>query len=202
MTATQTVFDGGFADPARDGARAFRGVLDALARPGRARGVAAAGTPAPWSAALGSLILALADNETPLWIDPVTAKAGEDLAAWALFQVGAPRASQREDAVFAIGGWEALMPLEQWRAGTPDYPDSGTTLIVEVASLEGGPPLALEGPGIADRVNAAPALPAPAASALAANRARFPLGVDLFFTAGQQVMGLPRSTTIILTEGA
>ncbi len=56
--------------------------------------------------------------------------------------------------------------------------------------------LALSGPGIDDRARLAPILPEGAAEVLRVNAARFPLGLDFFFTAGGQVAALPRSTRI------
>ncbi|MEO1318815.1 MAG: phosphonate C-P lyase system protein PhnH, partial [Pseudomonadota bacterium] len=80
--------------------------------------------------------------------------------------------------------------------GTADYPDRSTTLIVELGALKGGQPLSLSGPGINGSVTVSPDLPEGAVAALAGNRARFPLGVDLYLTAGEAVMGLPRSTRV------
>ena len=52
----------------------------------------------------------------------------------------------------------------------------------------------LRGPGIRDAAR----LNVPEVGAFVANRALFPLGLDFFFTAGDQVAALPRST--IVTE--
>ena len=46
--------DGGFADPPREAAQAFRAALQALARPGRIEAVAGAQPPAPASPAAGA----------------------------------------------------------------------------------------------------------------------------------------------------
>ena len=118
------------------------------------------------------------------------------MAPWRRFHANAPQAAGPGQAMFALGRWEELLPLEHWPAGEPAYPDRAATLIVEVAALEGGPVLELSGPGIDGSARLAPVLPSGAVAALRANAARFPLGLDFFFTAGGQVAGLPRSTRI------
>ena len=138
--------------------------------------------------------LALADVETPLWL-PARLRRGA-AAEWLRFHTNAPQGTGRGPAMFAVGLWEELLPLEDWPAGEPAYPDRAATLIVEVAALDVGPVLALSGPGIDGHARLAPMLPEGAAEALRVNAARFPLGLDFFFTAGRQVAGLPRSTRI------
>jgi alpha-D-ribose 1-methylphosphonate 5-triphosphate synthase subunit PhnH len=57
----------------------------------------------------------------------------------------------------------------------------------------------LSGPGIRDSIEIAPAgLPDWFWNDWRLNAAQFPLGVDIFFTCGETVIGLPRS---ILAEG-
>jgi alpha-D-ribose 1-methylphosphonate 5-triphosphate synthase subunit PhnH len=109
---------------------------------------------------------------------------------WITFHTGAPFAAP-EGATFAVGRWAALMPLDRYPVGTPEYPDRGATLIVEVDALapEGA---RLTGPGIDGA--AALNLPDPAAHAWV--RRQFPLGIDMLFCAGDRIAGLPRSTRV------
>jgi len=187
------VLEGGFADRPVQGAVAFRAALDTLARPGRFGRLAGAAPPQGLSPAAGALLLTLADAETPLWL-PARLRGGP-VADWLRFHTNAPEAS-RGAAMFGVGRWEELVPLADWAPGDPAYPDRSATLLVEVPALEGGTPLALSGPGIAHRAELALVLPDGAVEALRRNAARFPLGLDFFFTAGDRVAGLPRSTRI------
>ncbi|MCT8160204.1 phosphonate C-P lyase system protein PhnH [Pseudoruegeria sp. SHC-113] len=184
--------EGGFPDPARDAAIAFRAVMEAIARPGTLQRLTGATPPAPLSPAAGALLLTLCDTETPIHL------AGDydcdAIRTWLAFHTGAPLVGPSACS-FALGTWEALMPLSQYRIGTAQYPDRSATLIVEMEALapEGSQ---LSGPGIKHR--AALSLPDP--QALVANAQAFPLGLDFFFTCGDQVAGLPRSTKIHLEE--
>ncbi len=78
--------------------------------------------------------------------------------------------------------------------GSVEYPDGSTTLVVEVETLTQSDAFHLSGPGIkGSRSLAAAPLPADFAARMAANRARFPRGVDLVLTCGRRLVALPRS---------
>lgn len=179
---------GGFADPPRDAAHAFRAAMGAMARPGTIHTVTGITPPAPLSVAAAVLILTLCDPDTPLFIAP--SHDGPALRDWITFHTGAPLAGPANCA-FAVGPWDALLPLSAYAIGTPEYPDRSATLIVEVPDLR-APGTRLTGPGIRD----AAVLPLPDAALLATNAALFPLGIDLFLTCGADLAALPRSTRI------
>ncbi|WP_349760104.1 phosphonate C-P lyase system protein PhnH [Rhodovulum sp.] len=94
-------------------------------------------------------------------------------------------------AMFAIGTWDALHPLDRFAIGTPDYPDRAATLIVETDRLTPSG-ARLTGPGIKGAAH----LSLPETAPLQANHARFPLGFDTFLTCGDRLAGLPRSTCV------
>jgi alpha-D-ribose 1-methylphosphonate 5-triphosphate synthase subunit PhnH len=179
---------GGFADASTDAARAFRSVMQAMARPGRIETVAGAAPPPPLSVAAGVLLLTLADADTPVFLAGEADRA--ELRDWLRFHTGAPLCGPAS-CVFAVGRWEALRPLETYRIGTPDYPDRSATLIVEMEALEARG-AGLTGPGISG--DAALSLPEP--EAFRANAARFPLGLDFCFTCGSRLAALPRTTRV------
>jgi len=185
---TITHLDGGLADPARDGARAFRAALQAMARPGRIEGVTGVAPPAPCSVAAGALILTLCDTTTPLYLAP--SHDTEALRGWITFHTGAPFTGP-EDAMFALGTWAALQPVTRFAIGTAEYPDRSATLIVEVAALT-ATGATLSGPGIETEAR----LSLPETEAFRANRRRFPLGFDTYLACGDRLAGLPRSTRV------
>ena len=180
---------GGFADAPIEGAAAFRAAMSAMARPGRIERVVGAAPPAPVSVAAGVLLLTLCDADTPLHL--VGRIDTDAVRAWVAFHTGAPLVA-RGEAAFALGSWEALLPLESYRQGQPEYPDRSATLIVEMERLDAAG-ATLEGPGI--ETQARFALPDPAA--FRRNHALFPLGLDFFFTCGDRLAALPRSTRVL-----
>lgn len=179
---------GGFATPAHDSARAFRSVMEAMARPGQIHQLQGAAPPAPLSVAAGVLLLTLLDEGTPLYL--CGAHDCQPVRDWVTFHTGAPLVGP-ETAAFALGDWAALQPLDRYALGDPAYPDRSATLIVECDQLATRGPM-LTGPGIetATRLNL------PETAAFRANRALFPLGFDTLFTAGDRIAGLPRSTRV------
>lgn len=185
---TTLYLDGGFKDPARAAAHAFRSALQAMARPGRIETVEGVAPPAPCSVAAGALILTLCDTTTPLYLAP--SHDTDALRGWIAFHTGAPVVG-RAQAAFALGTWEALLPLSDYRIGEAEYPDRSATLIVEMADLraEGA---TLTGPGIRDTAR----LSLPETEAFHQNARLFPLGLDFFLTAGDRVAALPRTTRI------
>ena len=180
--------EGGFADLSRDAAHAFRAALQAMARPGRIERVAGVAPPAPCSLAAGALVLTLCDTTTPLYLAPSHDDPG--LRQWIAFHTGAPIVGP-ERAMFGLGTWAALSPVDRFAIGTPAYPDRSATLIVEMDRLadQGA---TLKGPGIKERAQ----LSLPEIAAFRDNRRRFPLGFDCYFTCGDRLAGLPRSCRV------
>lgn len=179
---------GGFENGPVDAAHAFRAALNAMARPGRIETLSGGVAPAPASPAAATLLLTLCDPETPLHLagDHNT----EAMRDWVAFHLGAPLV-EADNAAFALGTLQALLPLTQYPVGTPEYPDRSATLIVEMPELS-GKGATLRGPGIRDTTH----LSLPDIEAFAANARGFPLGLDFFFTCKDQAAALPRTTKV------
>ncbi|WP_282127917.1 phosphonate C-P lyase system protein PhnH [Roseobacter litoralis] len=179
---------GGFTDPATQSAHAFRSVMEAMARPGTLQDIEGAAPPAPVSPAMGAVLLTLCDTETPIYL------AGDmdcdAVRAWLSFHTGAPFVGPAH-CMFAVGKWDALVPLAVYPIGTSEYPDRSATLIVECDALVTSG-ATLSGPGIKDHA----ALSLPEVEAFQANRTLFPLGLDFIFTCGERLAALPRSTEV------
>lgn len=195
--APSSVLTPGFADPAIESQRCFRAVLEAMSRPGRVQeiGAALAEPPAPLSAAAAAVLLALADADTPVWLAPEAAAAAD----WLRFHAGCPLVAAPGDAAFALAPVAATAPpLAAFPAGTEEEPHDSATLVLQVAALAEGPGgFVLAGPGIETRhLLRADGLPPGFAAQWAANRARFPRGVDVILCAGTRLAALPRSVRI------
>lgn len=179
---------GGFTNAPVEAAQAFRVALDLMARPGTIKTLAGAVPPQPLSQAAGTLLLTLCDTETPVYLAPSVNVP--EIRDWITFHCGAPIVA-REAAMYAVGGWDELLPLEGYPTGTAEYPDRSTTLIAELPALA-ATGLRLTGPGIRSEA----ALSLPEARLFQANATLFPCGLDFFFTSGAEAAALPRTTRV------
>ena len=179
----------------------FRKVMDATARPGSIHSVGAmASAPVPLAQAAAAIALTLFDHDTPVWLDAPLA-ASEDVVTWLRFQTGCPIVADPGESAFAlVSDVAALPPFAAFACGTPDYPDRSTTLILQLPTLTGGVELSLSGPGIRGTAALhAGGLPEDFVERNAANRALFPLGVDLLLVTASDVAALPRTTIVART---
>ncbi len=189
----------GFRDPVHDAQRAFRSALEVLSRPGRREMVSPAIHRDNIGSAMAHLLLALSDDGTAVWWQH---EAGAN-ADWLRFHTGATRAELPSQAAFAvITEADALPPLDHFALGSPESPETSTTLLIEVPSLDEGPTLEWRGPGIQGSQTVRIAgLPDDFWSRWQANHASFPQGVDLVFTCADVMIGLPRTTRVRRLEG-
>ena len=194
---TATAITAGFSDPVRESQAIFRTVLDAMARPGRiVRLATALDPPSPLLPTSACLLLALADYETTIWLDDALSREPA-VGDFLRFHTGARLVPACREADFAVVATPGRIPqLAAFAQGTPEYPDRSTTVIVQVEVLKPDG-WQFRGPGIPDRTSfhAAP-LPVDFPDQLAANRTRFPCGVDLVFTTRTEIAALPRSARI------
>lgn len=190
-------FDGGFADPVFASQDVFHAIMHAFSRPGTVAvlGERASG-PAPLCAAASSILLTLCDYDTPVWFE--AAEAMRQAATWLTFHSGAPICEQPQKAAFLV--LSNATDAAQWQAfarGTSEYPDRSATLVLPVASLSGGNPLELTGPGIETTFTVSPSgLPEGFAGAMRANAATYPLGFDVILVCASKAIALPRTTRI------
>ena len=188
-----------FADPPRATQSVFRAVTEAMARPGQARALVALPTPpAPLGPATAALALTLLDYETPFWLDRTFAAAPE-VREWLRFHTGAPLTPDAAIAAFAFIADPAQCPaFAEFSAGSLEYPDRSTTLVLQVDGFDRGAPLVLAGPGIAgtQRFRATP-LPLDFSARLIANHTLFPRGIDLILASPDAVAALPRSLRVL-----
>ncbi len=193
------VFRPGFASPVADSQTVFRRLLAAMSEPGSQHDTAVHMDPPPaLDSATAALCLTLLDFETPVWLD---AQAGSgETPAYLRFHCGCPLAAEPGPARFAVLAAPAAMPpLADFAIGSEAYPDESATLIVQTASFDGGEPVALSGPGIAERRTFGPAgLPRDFWRQRRALEVLFPQGLDLIFTLGARLAAVPRSTRVEL----
>ncbi|KRE00737.1 hypothetical protein ASE61_19990 [Bosea sp. Root670] len=194
---TETMIAPGFSDPVFQSQAAFRALLTALSEPGTLQQVAGEiAPPEGLATATATALLTLADYETPVWL-PEGLRNGP-AGAWLRFHCAAALVNDPTEAAFAVIDGAADEPrLSAFNLGTDQFPDRSTTVIVQVAALEGGSVFTLSGPGIPGTRNIAPQGLRPGfTDELRENGALYPLGVDVLFAHGESLIGLPRSTQI------
>ncbi len=158
----------------------FEALLWALSRPGLPRTLAEPGE-AP-------IVSALLDRECRVHsVDPLLIPS--------IMRTGAELANiEHADHVF-LGAMTENELLAQVATGSDLYPDDGATVIIR-ASIGSGQALRLTGPGVDGSVTMqVDGLP----GGFWASRAmhiRYPMGFDLFLLDGDQIIGVPRSTTV------
>lgn len=190
----------GLPDPVHDGQQAFRAALDAFARPGRIQALPREVPGWPLGPAQAMLLLTLTDETTTVWWQDATPA----VQRWLRFHTGARSVAAPGQATFAVATHPAEMPeLRAFDAGSDISPEKSCTVLVEVPSLRQGPALPAHGPGIPDEVELAVAgLPEGFWAEWIATHGRFPQGVDMLFTCGRELLGLPRTTRIGPRRGA
>ena len=187
----------GFRNAVAESQAVFRVAMNAMARPGRQLplhpGLA---PPPPLGPTAAALLLALADFETPVWLDPPLADA-MGVVEFVRFHTGARLVGSAADAAFAVIADAARMPpLAAFPQGTPEYPDRSATLILQVDTLRASG-WRLEGPGIPGHaLFSADPVPPDLVVQAHANRGRFPCGVDILFATRDAIAALPRSTRL------
>lgn len=197
MQASETL--AGFSEPVGDAQSVFRAVMTALSRPGRVIRVAASPeAPSRLPQAMAAIVLALADYETPVWLDDELS-SDDTVRQFLSFQTGAPITAQPSEATLAFSLNAAALPrFDSFAQGTLEYPDRSTTIVAAVDSLTAGEAMAITGPGINGQDVIAPLpLPKTFRQWMALNRAQFPCGVDLILVSDDGIIGLPRTVQIM-----
>ncbi|MBF0815232.1 phosphonate C-P lyase system protein PhnH [Microbacterium paludicola] len=190
----------GFVDPVHDAQRVFRAVLEAMARPTLAQPILAASplqTPAPLGAVAGAVVLALCDEQTPIWLDRALANAGE-VCAWIRFHTGARLVERPGDALFAVASSPSAAPrLAELAQGTDEEPHLSATLVIDAVGAKPIGAFTATGPGVNGEASWDGAgLPGGFLAQWEANRAGFPRGVDVILAGANEVRALPRTTTL------
>ncbi|SJM32518.1 phosphonate C-P lyase system protein PhnH [Mesorhizobium delmotii] len=187
----------GFGDPVFDTQAVFRGLMSAIAYPGRVVLIdRILPTPAPLNVATTALCLSLVDFETPVWLDH--SGGSQDVLSHLCFHCGMPVTPDPGAARFALIADAVAMPrLSDFDAGEVEYPDRSATIVIQVPSLTDGQRTSWRGPGIERPTLAAiGGLPENFWQDWDLNRETYPLGVDVFFTCGKAIVGLPRTITV------
>ncbi len=188
----------GFEAPPLDSQRVFRIALSAMTRPGKLHTIdVTAEWPRGLHQAAGSLLLALLDQDTRVWLSASALPAARQFLR---FHTGCVMVDSAAQADFAcVLDPKELPPWTSFACGTDENPHRSTTVLIQLASLQYGYEWVCCGPGIdatnANRIALA-GVPRDFGDAWNAQRRMFPSGVDAYFIAGNQLLGLPRTTNL------
>ena len=180
-----------FADQVHDTQAVFRVAMQAFSRPGQLQRLEIAlDSFGNWDPGTVALLLTLCDFETNDLLEPDDGV----FASYLKLHTGAQIVSDRSAADFvAVTEPEPEYGFEHLRIGTDETPHLSATLLLQVKSFQNGTPVRLSGPGIKGSTTL---LVKGLSSGFFERRSsfRFPRGVDIFFIANQQLVGLPRTT--------
>lgn len=184
-------------DNALDTQRTFRALLDAMSRPGEVFTVEFdTKCPSALEPAAAAIARCVFDHDTEIWMGDGI--AGVEVFDFLKFHCGCPITKSGIVADFAIVCSRSGLPgVTQFKQGSDSFPDRSTTLIVQVADLEAGPPINITGPGIETEstLNVAGVADYFWQERREQNEI-FPRGVDIVFVCGNRMVALPRSTRL------
>ncbi|XNM82300.1 phosphonate C-P lyase system protein PhnH [Escherichia coli] len=149
----------------------------------------------PLNIATTSVLLTLADNDTPVWL---ATPLSNDIVSQSLrFHTNAPLVSQPEQATFAVT--DEAISSEQLNAlstGTAVAPEAGATLILTGRQPERRTHVASHRRGHCRRTNDCSAAAGVDRHQLTERPHPFPLGIDLILTCGERLLAVPRTTHV------
>jgi alpha-D-ribose 1-methylphosphonate 5-triphosphate synthase subunit PhnH len=192
-------------DPVHDSQRHFRILLDTMARPGKIGTLNGVSLDPPEGIHTASVLVAFA----LLNVDVGFSAAGRANAVSEYLTVNtASQTVAPEEADFLfLAGTGGRRAAEPARVGSLRYPDTGATLVVDVASIRERPEpdharLSLSGPGVDGETTVyVSGLDPDLVEAIAEKNEEFPLGVDTILAdPDDRVVCLPRTTVVALAR--
>lgn len=185
---------------AMESARAFRLILDAMAKPGTPMSfVETTDAPDPLWSGTDQVIKTLCDFQSPLWFSGLLSK--DDIVRHVKFHTGAPITRSSLEAAFAVmAASEVPLPLSSFNLGSHEYPDCSTTLLIQVSEFN-NTDVELSGPGLKAPIGfGVTELGKIFWTEMISNHQLYPLGVDVIFISRIAIACCPRSTHITLKE--
>ncbi|ARU89210.1 phosphonate C-P lyase system protein PhnH [Pseudomonas sp. M30-35] len=159
----------------------------------------------PLDEATFALCVALLDVDSQVWLGPSLDTPGLRMAL--AIHCGCTFVELRQAARFALLGVAELDNLADFDNGLDACPGRACTLIVQLDNLAAGPELRWRGPGIKqvqrNGVIDVRRVRLPLAETFWEQRSarnNFPQGLDIYFSAGRQLLALPRSTHVFASE--
>ncbi|RJG47680.1 phosphonate C-P lyase system protein PhnH [Motilimonas pumila] len=191
----------GFAQGVADSQFCFRHILTAMSEPGTVCQLNKHPGFMPLHAATSQVLLTLCDQDTGIYLSANLANEAE-LAALTdnlAFHCQAPLVVA-EQADFAVVDGQEEVAMSSFKAGTHLLPETNCTLVIQTNGFHHGPLYRLTGPGIEHHKHVQLGYLSPTITEhLIAPKQAFPLGLDLIFCAGEDIIAIPRTTKVELS---
>ena len=185
----------GFQNPVADAQAVFRTTLSAMSEPGLPQNLPMAEGLDSLQAASWALLQALLDADVKVHLgDSVSTNK---VCSNVLFHTGCELTADKTQADFIVCDLATALTWD-WRGlkrGSERSPEHSATLIIQVDALQGEAYSVWQGPGIEHQRDMNTVLDKTFWLKRAAAMA-FPLGVDVMLVAGQDLIGLPRTTQV------
>lgn len=189
-----------FKNKSFDSQHCFRAILESMSEPGVIKSLERSEGFGIMSPAMAQVAQTLADTTTPIMLSD---SLGQDTTVLEnmRFYVESPLVDSPDNAVFFLTTLDEaqsdIAHLKRFPVGTHEYPELGTTFVIDVPSFESGAEFCLSGPGIKDsRTVCLGDVQAEFTTFLQNRTPHFPLGWDFIFTCGHIMWALPRTTKI------
>ena len=177
-----------FSEESINSSISFRSLVNATSYPGRHFQITKLKKPSILSNAAATILITLCDNESNVYLSKDYST--DEVKDWLIFNTGAI-VSDKQSADFAVGDWESLLPLDEFKTGVPEYPERSATLIIEESNYN-KIQCNINGPGIKDKLQ----IDLPNPELFIKNSHLYPLGLDFYFTNDLKILSIPRSTKI------
>ncbi len=165
----------------------FRSILFATSYPGSIETLKNIDPPSNMFSASCSIIKTFCDSYSNIFLgDDVK---NQETIEWIKFNTGA-NITDKKNANFAIGTWNDLLPLEEFKKGDEQNPDQSCTIICQ--SQFEKPNAMITGPGIKNSKS----IFLPDREIIKKNNQQFPLGLDFYFVDNEKFYSIPRSLKI------
>ena len=185
-----------FTLPVQDAQHSFRRLLKAMSEPGVIVSLQQIQHGwQPLNIASTSLLLTLADHDTPVWM---AAALNNDLVGQNLrFHTGATLVEQPQQAIFAVAcDTISAEQLNVLSAGTLAAPETGEFLLYLETGQRAIRSEQTKAAVLAEERMIAPQLPDCIIDELTERPHPFPLGIDLILTCGERLLAIPRTTHV------
>lgn len=186
----------GLSNPTHDAQQWFRQLLLAMSEPGTCITNESISKWGRLSSASVATLLTLCDAQTSVYLSP--SMADDKITRSVQFHTQATL-SEAKNAQFAFITADEFV-ADTFNQGDETFPEQSTTVVIQLDSLTQGQSLTLSGAGIKTSKNITPLLSPALLRHYLEQSKHYPLGIDTLLVCKHQLLAIPRSTRVTLSE--